>query len=91
MPANHTNFHRQLDMATRDDRLEADTRIRFATVSEAFFGIRALDDPFEASRPIPWIPIVGQWMIAAGFDVDDPVEITVTAGKITISSLDHCD
>jgi hypothetical protein len=78
-------------MATQDDRLEPNTRIRFVTVSEAFFGIRSLDEPYEAGHPMPWIPVVGQWLSAAGFRVDDPVEMTVSAGKITISTLDHCD
>jgi hypothetical protein len=78
-------------MATRDDRPEANTRLRFVTVSEAFFGIKALDGPFQASHPIPWIPIVGQWLTAAGFKIDDPVEVSVCNGRITISTLDHCD
>jgi hypothetical protein len=78
-------------MATRDDRPDLNSRLRFATVSEAFFGIKSLDEPFEASHPIPWIPVVGQWLSAAGFKVDDPVELIVTEGRITISTLDHCD
>jgi hypothetical protein len=78
-------------MAIQDDRLEPGTRLRFVTVSESFFGIKGLDGPFEASHPVPWIPIVGDWLDAAGFKVDQPVELTISSGKIVIKSLVHCE
>jgi hypothetical protein len=81
----------ELNMATRDDRPEANTRLRFVNVSEAFFGIKLTDEPFKASHPIPWIPLVGEWLANAGFKMDDPVEITVSNGRIVILTMEHCE
>ena len=73
-------------MADENDKREFPTRIHFATVSEMYFGTRRLDaGKFDPSRPLPWIPVHGQWLEHAGFKIDDHVELEISARKVVIT------
>lgn len=44
-------------------------------------------DHWNCGRNVPWLNIRGLWLERAGFNVGDPIEITVKNGVLTIKKL----
>lgn len=39
---------------------------------------------WQNGRDVPWLNVRGLWLEDAGFNVGDPIEITVTKGKLVV-------
>ena len=41
----------------------------------------------DAGKQVPWLTVSGIWLEAAGFNVGDPVEITIENKTLTIKNI----
>jgi len=42
---------------------------------------------WKKGRNVPWLNVRGLWLEDAGFNVGDPIEITVTKGKLVVKKV----
>jgi len=42
---------------------------------------------WQKGRDVPWLNVRGLWLEHAGFNVGDPIEITVTKGKLVVKKV----
>lgn len=52
-------------------------QVRQLKVNQIAYMHKRKDDPAGGGRPVPWIQLKGQWLLRAGFAIDQPITVRV--------------
>jgi len=61
------------------------TQTRHIKVNHIYYDYKPKNaEPYSATPPVPWIQMKGKWLAKAGFNINTPIKIEVSEGRLVL-------
>ena len=63
------------------------TQTKHIKVNKIYYDYKPKNaEPCSVTPPVPWIQLKGKWLAKAGFNIDTPIRIEISNGRLILTA-----